>query len=1683
MDRARNVNNSGRIASERGTVLLMVIGVLALLALVAIAYVTVGRSDRVTSTVSMRRQQIDDQRQAVSEYLAGVIRDDVISVYAERRGPSANSSVPSVLKREAWDYPSTDDMMRSSLGATDRDKNEYKFNPAGTYNTNVRPLTNVRDRDPRRPSDPFLASHSPSQYHLAPDLITNAMAPDPKDFVDWAHISCLAPDGRYVNLANLRGNFDVLPGMDGTNSSTYISNRLTLPNPTNPDSAATKRWDGKNLTDIDVFTSPATWSSHQMAMARPLATTLAPGNPHNPFNQYADADGDGFFDSRWFELVDAFDPASVEWYLPRNGRQRLFVAARVVDLSGMVNVNTAGDSVYEPGYVPSGAFATPSMNSALRYHPWGLTPADIDLRRLLMMSDFYFDYSGGYDKIEQPSAANNPADYSNYDDTNARVAGQAAYNALLLARTRGTRLSPTDVRGGSTPNSALLMETPLAQRNSPPAPSPQELTAKLASYDAFGADPAGASDPRDPYEQSRAGADKAVGIGYPFGIENEIQLRGFGGLSDSSAISPLEQTVDGRGGANTPLSRFGPLRSGRPLYNELVGRPDTASATGTTASDKARWLQATDVRNLITVVNGARPLANRTVLNEDLLDASELKTDVTSIRRAIAPWKTPPTGEFEVDSVDLSSITSPEVIARKDAVSRLYIGYLRALAPYRDQARWPAAWDTTATYFDPTASPIKRANTLSYGNVSAEFAARTAATMAANWTDMVDVDKKGSATDTFEPTPVLIDFEVDASANPIQPVALPSGNMRLSDAADHGVRVPIILDFPTNGSTTLPPISAPQPSRARSKQVLVYGVEPQPFLIEAAVYAVYADARDAANARSQDENSVPQTDPSFVDMPIKILWNRDSESPVPMDPTRANADYIGEMIAFQVTNPFDVTMPLVDSTNRPLFYVEYADRFYALAKFDETGLARSPISEQPTLAPHQTRTFYATSPIKYDDFKKRFEDTLLLAPGASVNVKQMMDTQFGTDSVLISMIDRETLDPNLPTDLAVSASGAQMPMADLIGDHGPTTTSGQKSVVNLWRTLRPSSSSASSRSDILIDRLRTRIPDERFLTELAAGLATLSNDVDNSHSGVELAYNATPGRDNQDNTGFAAVFWRAIRRPTAEGLNLSTHILPPWCIEPKFKGAAMGYPGSLNQYDGKLIVDADANTWDPSEGRFKECKDLVSELETSNSRFDSQIDKRAEDKTGNVMPASASMTNPGTGVRPVTYAEAAINIANVGEKGNLMMFTRAGDMLLPLAIGPSYDPSLELGSPDENLEWAWMTLSEAAALASDYWSPDPSFFGASSLGLFTGVGHEDPATMQLPVFARGQLVLDRFVPFIDLDNDGKLGSGSVTTPGDESTEEQPLGNGVPLALNVLSEFDCSDVRRAGAYGGLTRMAAGKVNVNTAPLPVLRVVPGLSPEYYESGWNSGIEPWVFQNKTPPGGGPVQHLYRPGSGSNADTFDIAATLWGYREKTDWMTRPDGPSSSTRAAIRFAEATQAELADPRQWKARRARTGIDGLREDEGLRSEGELGVLVLKNPARGAAGMSDMHNSIDRLGTDTIAMAWPGLTPLLYKSSPTVPNDADRETDNIVDGPDEKIALLNSVINTVSVRSDVFCVWFMIRGYAPEDVNNIVDDDEPMAPSLERRFMMIVDRSNVVSKADKPRVLLFKELPIE
>ena len=72
------------------------------------------------------------------------------------------------------------------------------------------------------------------------------------------------------------------------------------------------------------------------------------------------------------------------------------------------------------------------------------------------------------------------------------------------------------------------------------------------------------------------------------------------------------------------------------------------------------------------------------------------------------------------------------------------------------------------------------------------------------------------------------------------------------------------------------------------------------------------------------------------------------------------------------------------------------------------------------------------------------------------------------------------------------------------------------------------------------------------------------------------------------------------------------------------------------------------------------------------------------------------------------------------------------------------------------------------------------------------------------------------------------------------------------------------------------------------------------------------------------------------------------------------------------------------------------------------------------------------------------------------------------------------LYTGASNLISTRSDVFTAYFKIRSFT-QSPNGVWDATNPEAVIDERRYVMLVDRSNVDRPGDKPRIVYLEQLP--
>jgi hypothetical protein len=154
------------------------------------------------------------------------------------------------------------------------------------------------------------------------------------------------------------------------------------------------------------------------------------------------------------------------------------------------------------------------------------------------------------------------------------------------------------------------------------------------------------------------------------------------------------------------------------------------------------------------------------------------------------------------------------------------------------------------------------------------------------------------------------------------------------------------------------------------------------------------------------------------------------------------------------------------------------------------------------------------------------------------------------------------------------------------------------------------------------------------------------------------------------------------------------------------------------------------------------------------------------------------------------------------------------------------------------------------------------------------------------------------------------------------------------------------------------------------------------------------------------------------------------------------------------------------------------------------------LLNTSPAPTGSNHDNSYPEVPRAGEATQgdrtarAKIREGQTANTRETVPTL--DGGSQEVDALEGPDfpnsysGKLAIANATLNTTTVRSDVFIAYFIVQGYLPEDT--IVNDDptngpvEPMVPSLQKRYVMVVDRSNVVKVGDRPKILFLKELPM-
>jgi len=1596
-------------ATRRGSFLVLVVGTLALMSVFAVVYIAIGRADTGAAAGVRRNAARDNVPDQFAEYVGGVLSDSVFSLARVDDLPpdkTPPAEFADLRMRKTWTIP-----------GIDPNETVTTFTPAGTG------------------TDPALSSTMPTSLAL------NNQDDEYLQYKDWLNLSALSPSGVPVNLINLRDNFDAPPDQMSTDLRLLDANG----NPTGATSFGTTLPSGA-FEDL----RPWYYWTHQRGLNQP--TTKLGGAPDSrdylPY-QYASASGSGMYDSRLFELQQPkFDAANkLQGFtnlIDAPSQYRWFFAAKVIDLSGLVNVSTAGD-FYEG---PSKDF------------PAGLTPADVDVRRIFTLEDFTHQVgasqggwknpavkSGSYADFEQPANVKDPANYEKYNDMNgARATGEAAYNALRLLREEGFVPNSKSKLGGSAPFTFAKADD------------------RAASFSTFGG-----------FDSSVVNSGSNYTVGALFSANDLLDLFAYRGWNNPTINSTLERILgDGS---------FSVLRDNRPF---AVERDAMDLDKDGKAEVKGMLAQFANARQYITTVSGARPLRS-TIFD--------------------------PTNPAQKDLAD--SLSADEVkVSPLEGPSKTFPVYAQGLIPASNiQKTWAGSG---------SAAEFNKFKTMNYGATSAEVGLQVAANMAVNLDRMLNWDTTPRAFTVLvhenfrkelEQDKVAGNGGVNAKAKEIKN-RKHKGSWWVEKTSTTGP-----LDY-GNSDVTLSRLAQGSTSTTAAA-FNVFGVGPEPVLSSVATFTLYTDAPETAtDIGSGGDADCTQNSSSGSGDEITINGTVAADNP----------DFILQVVAFQLTNPYDVDInltPTVAANNQSTgpydYYIDFGQRQFRVSKVnrEDPAAALQPVS----IKAGATRVFFATN-MSLSQAAARLRNVMReqgnsnyisgweTPEDAQGRLNRLIDLQLAVapgslgggsasdyEPVWIEPFTDALIQPGSAASFTNIKKGLRNPYDDTtffdLFEAAKNATSNKADeismkTVRLWRALRSTESAIVTskgeaprqptdalpeqflENDMLVDRIRDGT-NSTFKPALDCRLAQSNLDV----SGTEGFNENDPDNDPGDNTGFSLFTYGLIRRPAdPQSGSLPVGAVPAYMLEARFAN------GNFNTLSPDLKKGT-GNAFDRDFFQNKGSDAVSGDNLSAGTTMASLINRLAAPfNRPSLLPYAAFVDEPADWSNPKLNAAGLTWRARY--EGNRPLLPgripqqqmRVGDVLLPLAVGPMqfiFDQTINPGSPtpsDPNYNYTdetWLTTSEILALTTGQdrvlkSTEAPANYFA---GLYKGVGPSGAAviagTDATYLTDKAQVAVDRFAPFYD--------KTPLTAPNRPSFDPQAgdyrVGLGIPAALAVLDGFIAPEMAK---FGSVSKSIPGVVNVTSAPVPVLRALPMLSPSTESGAW------WWS------GSGTAEL----GPTTLTDKCDVAATVAGYRDKVLVRHRADSPRSGPIGQAfnaDFRDTANVKPDDPSRFDGRVTSSGVEGVRESPGIRSLGELLMARYADPNGNPPTPPD-RASIDDLARYSQVSLNPkptnhglGIDSVTYKTSGTNPYAVTDAQGTL----GQQIAIANGVFNSATNRSDLFGVWFVVQGYQKSDVNGL-DPAEPMVPSIQRRFFMVIDRSEVVKKGQKPRIVLMRELPM-
>lgn len=1764
---------AGTPHSRRGSVLVLVVGVLALLAIIIVVYTSVGQADVRGGRTLVNQARLDDQSNAISDYIRLIVGNDASAVKVQPISIPFNSSTVNVSVRERSDYPYTDPYSKAQLtgtGLTITDPYAARFDPAG----NITSQWTGTNLDPRVTSDPFLASGTPTWVNRN----YNSLPPMPTPFAlmghqrDWAHMSLVSPSGLPVNLANLRGNWTApsgfpLPRQYATTGPLMMSDWLYTWSRASDNAGYMATPIANQSPGVNFYNSPAHWSNDCTETFRPVTwnpNKHVMGDVKFMGNMLGDADGDGFYDSRWQELVDVSDPTRPVNLLPggTGGGVRWFVAPRIIDLSGMVNINTAT------------SFAVPPDAE----NPAGLTPSDVDLERLLTTAD-----ARQYFGIDPSVTYVSGGTYGNAQDIT--TAGRWAFTGILEGRASGLveTVANRYVDSAGTELNAPVWLRDMGVQRTGNGPALGSITRKMLYT-------LGGKDEADGQLRTAIGATNNPFLKQPggYGIGDEHEFRAFGAVNEPGAKSRAEAT-SATMAAPGIYALMNPLRPDRDLTVDrdaglLLGAGSTVTVGGEQVP-RAFAQYFSDVRHDLTTTSGSRPFAytlptlpltaGQTAARP--ITDLELRLDInTLLQKAIA--------------VTPQGTNNTRGIYPLTAANTIFSNYALALSPFLGSVGLGNA--SQSLWLEATPGANQRNLALSFGGVTY----KTATT----GTDVGEIDTpkfKGRAPEIAVRSAAHTAINLMASRDNTNannnPLQQPDGRLLAATVLlDEGQRALVASGtypgafkrFPywQAGANRLGQVSTPpnalgttatdikaytfdlnggqpgtvqrlagatgSPEIASDKPyaVNVFAAQPQPFITAAVAFDMYYDAPDAAGGDSMASSAADIKGEWYVSDP------GDPGNGVPPtieslgitikgDVSLGNPDFLMEAIAFQITNPFDVTLTLGDNTGAFAYYFEFAGNFYDARAYDDNG---NRINTAVQIGPRQSMCFYALSQ-KPSDVQSRWNAAdpsigSLTSGGEtplSAWVKKQMQVTVGGGAVVRTVpIDR--------------ANGQTASTGQLHKILASSATSDDNKVVKLWRVVldRPSgevSNANKAENDYLVDRIHE--PTFGNPTQRSALFRRMNTDY-NRFTGIGAG--PEPGDPlyqgpavQRENIGYAITMFGEVRRRTdptggplpGQNSDANTGVMPAWCVEAR---NGSGFQAPLNARNVVSVNDAfpDSSVTtgiSPTDftGHNWSARSFRNMLAKGIGRQYTSASRHPATRTGSGAAGSGPMGDDpadkiGLDIDGVDWIAGgkAVQLPVYPrrntvptEKDVQLPPLRPADLLMPWAIGPYQYGHID--AIPANDDFRHTTLSEAIAMGLNY-----------SRGT-------DDKTYEFQigqVLDRCHLPTDRYVPFNDANSNGEWNYNT-------GNADPSISNGIPFALNVLDRF------RTTRYGTIDSVMPGQININTASLNALRMLPFLTPasQHIFGTDNAGLrDHWMNSTASP-----FSLTLRAENGTVANqslwaanqTWDVAATLIAYRDQMAVVARgrQDDETGTSRTYIDFSRGTATVTGNDgnRFNTAAGKHTGrafmnnVVNARQEMGFATPGEIMLAVIQDATdrTGTQNVDDVRrNGIDRMaeklnanGTQSVLNNFEApVAPIININGRGLPTGSGPEVarsqavsltafsqnrrvvtgtgEHFVQGGkssdyDRKIAIANALLNTVSTSSDLYCAYFLVNGYTEGDTqgletytgNGTPSEDRytrAMTPSIQRRYMMVLDRSACVRSGDKPKVLMFEELPV-